>query len=116
MRRRTFLQTTAAALAAPALVRAETATTLKFVPYADLALLDPALLESVTEAVAAPAAPPIAPPPFGKPYPEAPGPPPPPATAVAVELVPPPNAPEVVIHAVAFPPAPPAPPAPPGPT
>ena len=48
MRRRTFLQTTAAALAAPALVRAETTTTLKFVPYADLALLDPAVSAFVT--------------------------------------------------------------------
>ena len=48
MRRRTFLQPTAAALAAPALVRAETTTTLKFVPYADLALLDPAVSAFVT--------------------------------------------------------------------
>jgi len=38
----------AAALARPALVRAETATTLKFIPYADLALLDPAVSAFVT--------------------------------------------------------------------
>ena len=49
MQRRTFLAAAAAAvLARPALVRAETATTLKFVPYADLALLDPATSAFVT--------------------------------------------------------------------
>jgi peptide/nickel transport system substrate-binding protein len=50
MRRRTFLQAslTTAALARPALVRAQSATTLKFVPYADLALLDPAVSAFVT--------------------------------------------------------------------
>ena len=42
MHRRSFLTLgTAAALAAPSLVRAASATTLRFVPYADLALLDP---------------------------------------------------------------------------
>ena len=46
MRRRSFL--TAALLARPALVRAATATTLKFIPYADLALLDPAVSAFVT--------------------------------------------------------------------
>ena len=40
MKRRTFL-TSAAALAAPRIVRAQSATTLKFAPYADLAMLDP---------------------------------------------------------------------------
>ena len=48
MRRRTLLATGIAALAAPAVVRAEAATTLKFVPYADLALLDPAVSAFVT--------------------------------------------------------------------
>jgi len=49
MRRRTLLGAgMAAALARPALVRAETATTLKFIPYADLALLDPAVSAFVT--------------------------------------------------------------------
>ena len=38
----------AAALARPALVRAQSATTLKFIPYADLALLDPAVSAFVT--------------------------------------------------------------------
>jgi peptide/nickel transport system substrate-binding protein len=38
----------AALLAAPHLVRAQNATTLKFVPYADLALLDPAVSAFVT--------------------------------------------------------------------
>ncbi|MBR0656190.1 ABC transporter substrate-binding protein [Plastoroseomonas arctica] len=41
MHRRPFLAAAAGLLAAPALVRAQAATTLKFVPYADLALLDP---------------------------------------------------------------------------
>ena len=49
MQRRTLLGTAAAAmLARPALVRAQSATTLKFVPYADLALLDPAVSAFVT--------------------------------------------------------------------
>ena len=52
MRRRTLLATGLAAaattLARPALVRAEGATTLRFVPYADLALLDPAVSAFVT--------------------------------------------------------------------
>lgn len=41
MDRRTLLKTAAAVLACPAIARAASATTLKFVPYADLALLDP---------------------------------------------------------------------------
>lgn len=41
MQRRAFLAATAATLAAPAIVRAQSATTLKFVPHADLATLDP---------------------------------------------------------------------------
>lgn len=49
MHRRTMLGTgVAAALARPGLVRAEAATTLKFIPYADLALLDPAVSAFVT--------------------------------------------------------------------
>ena len=49
MHRRTLLGAgIAATLARPALVRAEAATTLKFVPYADLALLDPAVSAFVT--------------------------------------------------------------------
>ena len=49
MHRRTFIAATGAALLArPALVRAQTATTLKFVPYADLVLLDPAVSSFVT--------------------------------------------------------------------
>ena len=52
MRRRTLLATGLASgmatLARPALVRAATATTLKFIPYADLALLDPAVSAFVT--------------------------------------------------------------------
>ncbi len=48
MRRRTFLGAAAATLASPALVRAAGATTLKFVPYADLALIDPAVSAFVT--------------------------------------------------------------------
>lgn len=45
MRRRAFLAT---ALALPTIARAEAATTLKFIPYADLALLDPAVSAFVT--------------------------------------------------------------------
>ena len=41
MYRRTFLASTAAALAAPAIARGATASVLKFVPQADLAVLDP---------------------------------------------------------------------------
>jgi peptide/nickel transport system substrate-binding protein len=41
MNRRQFMQTAAATLAVPSLGRAQAASTLKFVPYADLALLDP---------------------------------------------------------------------------
>jgi peptide/nickel transport system substrate-binding protein len=41
MRRRAFLATTVAALAAPAVARAERAKVLRFVPYVDLAVLDP---------------------------------------------------------------------------
>ena len=49
MRRRTLLKAgLTAALARPALVRAQATTTLKFVPYADLALLDPAVSAFVT--------------------------------------------------------------------
>ena len=49
MRRRVLLAGgCAAVLARPALVRAEAATTLRFVPYADLALLDPAVSAFVT--------------------------------------------------------------------
>jgi peptide/nickel transport system substrate-binding protein len=51
MRRRTFLGAGlagTAALARPALVRAQSATTLKFIPYADLALLDPAVSAFIT--------------------------------------------------------------------
>ena len=51
MRRRTLLSAGAtglASLAAPSLVRAQAATTLKFIPYADLALLDPAVSAFVT--------------------------------------------------------------------
>jgi peptide/nickel transport system substrate-binding protein len=49
MRRRSLLKAgLTAALARPALVRAQTATTLKFVPYADLALLDPTVSAFVT--------------------------------------------------------------------
>ena len=49
MKRRTLLTSLAgAALARPSLVRAEAQTTLKFVPYADLALLDPAVSAFVT--------------------------------------------------------------------
>lgn len=51
MHRRTILATAATAaatLAAPRIVRAQSATTLKFVPYADLVLLDPAVSAFVT--------------------------------------------------------------------
>ena len=41
MRRRTFLASTAATLAAPAIARGAAANVLKFVPQADLAVLDP---------------------------------------------------------------------------
>jgi peptide/nickel transport system substrate-binding protein len=43
-----MLKGAAALLALPAVVRAETVTTLKFVPYADLALLDPMVAAFVT--------------------------------------------------------------------
>ncbi len=51
MRRRTLLGAATAGtalLAAPAIVRAQPETTLRFVPYADLALLDPAVSAFVT--------------------------------------------------------------------
>ena len=48
MRRRQVLQGGAALLAMPAIARAQSATTLKFVPYADLALLDPLVSAFVT--------------------------------------------------------------------
>ncbi len=51
MRRRTLLgagMTGAALLACPPVVRAQSETTLRFVPYADLALLDPAVSAFVT--------------------------------------------------------------------
>src|SRR6201996_9324819 len=54
MKRRQFLGRSAAAAALsggigrPAIVRAASATTLKFVPYADLALLDPNVSAFVT--------------------------------------------------------------------
>ncbi len=49
MRRRTLLATSLAApLARPAILRAQSATTLRFIPYADLALLDPAVSAFVT--------------------------------------------------------------------
>ena len=48
MHRRTLLAATTALLARPAIVRAQSATTLKFVPYADLVLLDPAVSAFVT--------------------------------------------------------------------
>ena len=41
MRRRTFLGSAAAFLAAPAIARGEASQVLKFVPQADLAVLDP---------------------------------------------------------------------------
>ncbi|MBV8188560.1 MAG: hypothetical protein JO339_15070, partial [Alphaproteobacteria bacterium] len=39
--RRSFLAASAASLAAPAVVRAEAARVLKFIPQADLAIVDP---------------------------------------------------------------------------
>lgn len=48
MRRRTLLGAGVAALARPAIVRAANLTTLKFIPYADLALVDPAVSAFVT--------------------------------------------------------------------
>ncbi len=49
MRRRTLLAASLAApLARPAIVRAEAASTLKVIPYADLALLDPAVSAFIT--------------------------------------------------------------------
>ena len=41
MNRRQFMQAGAASLALPSLGRAQSASTLRFVPYADLAVLDP---------------------------------------------------------------------------
>jgi peptide/nickel transport system substrate-binding protein len=48
MNRRQLLSGGAALLAMPAIARAQSATTLKFVPYADLALLDPLVSAFVT--------------------------------------------------------------------
>ena len=53
MKRRQFVRHAAASalvggIARPAVVRAASATTLKFVPYADLALLDPLISAFVT--------------------------------------------------------------------
>ena len=48
MKRRTLIQAGAALMAAPSIVRAQSATTLKFVPYADLALLDPIVTTAYT--------------------------------------------------------------------
>ena len=48
MRRRHFLASVSASLAAPAIARAEAATTLKVIPYADLALLDPIVSAFIT--------------------------------------------------------------------
>ena len=53
MKRRQFVRAAAASalmggIARPAIVRAASATTLKFVPYADLALLDPLVSAFVT--------------------------------------------------------------------
>ncbi len=48
MRRRHLLQAGAALLAAPAIARAQGTGTLRFIPYADLALLDPAVSAFVT--------------------------------------------------------------------
>ena len=48
MNRRQVLAGGAAMLALPAIARAQTATTLKFIPYADLALLDPLVSAFVT--------------------------------------------------------------------
>jgi peptide/nickel transport system substrate-binding protein len=47
-RRHLLVGSAAGLIAAPALVRAQAATTLKFIPYADLALLDPATSAFVT--------------------------------------------------------------------
>jgi peptide/nickel transport system substrate-binding protein len=41
MKRRTFRAASAVSLAAPSLVRAQSQTTLKFIPQIDLAFLDP---------------------------------------------------------------------------
>ena len=46
--RRSLMQAAAATLAMPAIARAEAATTLKFIPYADLALLDPLVSAFIT--------------------------------------------------------------------
>jgi peptide/nickel transport system substrate-binding protein len=48
VKRRTVLKGGAALLALPSVGRAESASTLKFIPYADLALLDPAVAAFVT--------------------------------------------------------------------
>ncbi|MBN8906499.1 MAG: ABC transporter substrate-binding protein, partial [Rhodospirillales bacterium] len=48
MRRRMFLQAAGTLLSLPSVVRAQSATTLKFIPYADLALLDPMAAAFVT--------------------------------------------------------------------
>ena len=53
MKRRQFVRHTAASalvggIGCPAIVRAASANTLKFVPYADLALLDPLISAFVT--------------------------------------------------------------------
>lgn len=48
MHRRHLLQAGAALLAAPAIARAQSARPLRFIPYADLALLDPAVSAFVT--------------------------------------------------------------------
>ena len=48
MKRRTVLKGAGALLALPSVVRAQAATTLKFIPYADLALLDPIVSAFVT--------------------------------------------------------------------
>jgi peptide/nickel transport system substrate-binding protein len=48
MNRRQVLAGAAATLALPSVVRAQSATTLKFIPYADLALLDPLVSAFVT--------------------------------------------------------------------
>ena len=48
MRRRSLIATSLATMAAPAIVRAQSATTLKVIPYADLALLDPTVNAFIT--------------------------------------------------------------------
>ena len=48
MQRRSLLKGTAGLLALPSIARAEATTTLKFIPYADLALLDPIVSAFVT--------------------------------------------------------------------